>query len=361
MASAGVPPPGSAPREAVPPLRSPERRALPGLPEWLTELHLHVGGAVAPHILWEMAHAQGMKLPVRGFFEFVDLVTATPDKVRSLEDYLDILHTWTERIQSGPHSIERAVYEVFAKEYRSSRVATMELRFNPMKRNLGGEQDLDHIIHAALRGLDRACLEYHLRGGLIFCLAREFPTDLNEIIVEKAIRYHGRGVVGIDLAGTERHRPELDPASAERFAGLFARARDAGLGTTVHTGETPQTNADGVIAAIERLRPHRIGHGIRAATSAAAMQRLRDAGVVLEICPSSNLQTRAVGGLDELGAILRTFLEHGVEFTINSDATYMLATDLRREVELLVTAGILTIEEVRRCFAIAERASFLAS
>lgn len=119
MASAGAPPPGSAPREAVPPLRSPERRALPGLPEWLTELHLHVGGAVAPHILWEMAHAQGMKLPVRGFFEFVDLVTATPDKVRSLEDYLDILHTWTERIQSGPHSVERAVYEVFAKEYRS--------------------------------------------------------------------------------------------------------------------------------------------------------------------------------------------------------------------------------------------------
>ena len=360
MVSSGAPPASIAPRTPVPPLRSPERRELPGLPEWLTELHLHVGGAVAPHILWEMAHAQGMKLPVRGFFEFVDLVTATPEKVRSLEDYLDLLHTWTEKIQSGPHSIERAVYEVFAKEYRSSRVATMELRFNPMKRNLGGERDLDHIIHAALRGLDRACLEYHLRGGLIFCLAREFPTDLNEIIVDKAIRYHGRGVVGIDLAGTERQRPELDPASAERFAGLFARARDAGLGTTVHTGETPHTNADGVIAVIERLRPDRIGHGIRAAQSPEALERLRDGGVVLEICPTSNLQTRAVSGLEELGTILRTFLEHGIEFTINSDATYMLATDLRREVELLVGAGILSMDEVRRCFAVAERASFLS-
>lgn len=235
----------------------------------------------------------------------------------------------------------------------------MELRFNPMKRNLGGERDLDHIIHAALRGLDRACLEYGLRGGLIFCLAREFPTELNEILVDKAIKYHARGVVGIDLAGTERQRPELDPASAERFAGMFLRAREAGLGTTVHTGETPHTDAAGVVAAIERLRPRRIGHGIRAACSVEAMQRLRDADIVLEICPTSNLHTRAVSGLDELGAILRTFLEHGVRFTVNTDGTYILGTDLRREVELLVKAGILSGDEVARCFANAAEASFL--
>lgn len=343
----------------VPSLRHPERAAIPGLPEWLTELHLHVGGAVAPHVLWEMAHAQGMKLPVRSYFEFVDLVTSSPDRVKSLDDYLAILHRWTERIQSGPASIERAVYEVLAKEYRGSRVRAMELRFNPMKRNLGGEQDLDHIIHAALRGLDRACLEYDLTGGLIFCLAREFPTDLNEIIVDKAIRYHGRGVVGIDLAGTESRRPELDPASAERFAGLFARARAAGLGTTVHTGETPHTNADGVVAAIELLRPQRIGHGIRAAYSDEAMRRIVDANVVLEICPTSNLHTRAVSGLDELRFILRTFVAHGVAFTINTDATYTLGTDLRREVELLARAEILTGDEIARCFATAGAASFL--
>ena len=343
----------------VPPLRTPERADIPGLPEWLTELHLHVGGAVAPHILWEMAHAQGLKLPVRSYFDFVDLVTSRPDKVKSLDDYLAILHRWTESIQSGTHAIERAVYEVFAKEFRGSRVSTMELRFNPMKRNLGGERDLDHIIHAALRGLDRACLEYGLRGGLIFCLAREFPTGVNEILVDKAIRYHARGVVGIDLAGTERQRPELDPASAERFAGMFRRAREAGLGTTVHTGETPHTAADGVIAAIARLAPRRIGHGIRAACSVEAMQRLRDADIVLEICPTSNLHTRAVSGLEELGSILRTFLAHGVRFTINTDGTYILGTDLRREVELLVKAGILGGVDVARCFATAAEASFL--
>src|SRR5205085_6777992 len=139
------------------------------------------------------------------------LVTSNPDKVKSLEDYLAILHQWTEKIQSSPLSMERAVYEVIGKEYRGSRVSQLELRFNPMKRNLGGERDLDHIIHAALRGMDRAALEYGTRVGLIFCLAREFPVELNEILVKKAIRYRSRGVVGVDLAGPERFALELGP------------------------------------------------------------------------------------------------------------------------------------------------------
>jgi adenosine deaminase len=344
----------------VPPLRLPERAPVAGLPEELIELHLHAGGAVAPHILFAMAHDQGIKLPVKDYFEFVDLVSSNPKKVKSLEDYLDILHRWTEKIQSSPHAIERAVYEILAKEYRGARVSTMELRFNPMKRNLGGERDLDHIIHAALRGLDRACLEYGISGGLIFCLAREFSAELNEIIIEKAIRYRHRGVVGIDLAGTEKNNLELQPDSALRFAGLFQRAREAGLKTTVHTGETPHTNADGVIAAVRHLRPDRIGHGIRAAYSEEAMKILREEGVVLEICPTSNLHTRAVSGVEELRLVLHRFLQHGVRFTINTDATYTLGTDLRREVELLVACGILDGAQVAQCFATAREASFLS-
>src|SRR5258705_7955328 len=108
--------------EIVPLLRSPERKPIPGLPDELTELHLHAGGAVAPHILFAMAHEQGIKLPVRSYFDFVDLVTSSPDKVKSLEDYLAILHQWTEKIQSSPHAMERAVYEILGKEFRGSRV-----------------------------------------------------------------------------------------------------------------------------------------------------------------------------------------------------------------------------------------------
>lgn len=345
----------------VPPLRIPERAPVPGLPDELIELHLHLGGAVAPHILFAMAHEQGFKLPVRSYFEFVDLVTSSPDRVKSLEDYLRIMHQWTERIQSSPLAIERAVYEVLAKEYRGSRVRRMELRFNPMKRNLGGERDLDHIIHAALRGMDQACLEYGIEAGLIFCLAREFEADLNEIIVRKAIRWLGRGVVGIDLAGTESNNLELRPDTVARFAGIFREARAAGLKTTVHTGETPHTDADGVIAAVRQLKVDRVGHGIRAAYSSEAMKVLRDEGVTLEICPTSNLHTRAVRDLDELGFVLRTFRANGVRFTINTDATYMLQTDLRREVELLYASGILDGDGVAECFRVAEEASFISS
>ena len=86
--------------------------------------------------------------------------------------------------------------------YRSQEITTLELRFNPMKRNRGGERDLDHIIMAAIRGLDRASLEYPLvRAGLILMMDRTFDERQNAIIVEKAIRYAPRGVVGIDIAG----------------------------------------------------------------------------------------------------------------------------------------------------------------
>jgi len=343
----------------IPPLRIPERAEIPGLPKNLIELHLHVGGAVAPHVLFAMAHEQGIKLPVRDYFDFVDLVTSSPDKVKSLDDYLKILHTWTEKIQSSPLAIERAVYEIITKEYRGSRVAHMELRFNPMKRNLGGERDLDHIIHAALRGLDRAVLEYDIKAGLIFCLAREFPAELNEILVEKAIKYRHRGVIGIDLAGTETHSLELDATSVQRYAGLFKRAREAGLGTTIHTGETPATNGEGVIAVVKHLKPRRIGHGIRAAYNDEAMKVLAGEGVTLEVCPTSNLHTRAISGLPEMSFVLQRFLTAGVRFTINTDATYMLATDLRREVEILFASGILSGEDIARCFAHAKEAAFL--
>ncbi len=325
----------------------------------LADLHIHVGGAVAPHVLWSIAHDQGFKLPVPSYWEFKELVSARPGKVKSLEEYLAVLHTWTERIQSSPQAIERSVYEIIGKEYRSSRVSLIELRFNPMKRNLGGERDLDHIIHAALRGMDRAVLEYGVQAGLIFCLAREFEPRLNEIIVEKAIRYRRRGVVGIDLAGTERHALELDPREVPHYRELYRHARASGLKTTVHTGETAGTGAGGVRAVVEQLEPERIGHGIRAAQDARVMALLRERGVTLEVCPSSNLATRAVGSLEELGRILATFWEHGVRFTINTDGPYLLDTSMRGEVKLLRDAGLLSDEQLDQAHRWAREATFI--
>jgi adenosine deaminase len=324
----------------------------------LAELHLHVGGAVAPHILWSIAHEHGFKLPVKSYWDFCDLVYADPSKVASLGDYLEIMHRWTEKIQSSPSAIERSIYEVIGKEYRSSRVSLMELRFNPMKRNLEGERDLDYIIAAALRGMDRACLDYGIKAGLIFCLAREFDYALNEIIVKKAVKYQSRGVIGIDVAGPEQHSLELG-ADVARYKDLFARARAAGLGTTIHTGETTHTGWEGVLAALDQLKPARIGHGIVAAASDECTRKLVEQGTVLEICPTSNLRTRAVGDLAQLKGILDHFRAAGVRLTINTDGTYMLGTTLRREFDLLLDGGVLSPADARLCIETARAASFL--
>lgn len=326
----------------------------------LAELHLHLGGGVAPHVLWAIAHDHGFKLPVRTYWEFCDLVYADPKKVASLGDYLDIMHRWTEKIQSSPTAIERSVYEVIGKEYRSSRVSLMELRFNPMKRNLDGERDLDYIIAAALRGMERACLAYGIKAGLIFCMAREFEYGLNEILVKKAVKYFGRGVIGIDLAGPEKHAVELSD-EVDKYRDLFAYARQAGLGTTIHTGETSHTGAEGVIAVLDALRPTRIGHGIAAADSEEAMRKLVEQNTVLELCPTSNLRTHAVADLDEFCTIYETLRKNNVRLTINTDGTYLLGTTLRQEFELLFSTGRFNDADGTRCIETARAASFLRS
>jgi adenosine deaminase len=150
--------------------------------------------------------------------------------------------------------------------------------------------------------MDRATLEYGVRAGLIFCLAREFDHRLNSIILEKAIRYRQRGVVGIDLAGTETRALELDADQVGVYQDLFQRAREAGLKTTVHTGETRGTGAEGVMAVVERLRPAASAR-IRAADESA--MRPSASRTVLELCPPRT-STHAVSGADELKHIVQT-------------------------------------------------------
>jgi adenosine deaminase len=336
-------------------------RSLAFIERDLADLHIHVGASVSPHIMWSIAHQQGLRLPTRNYWEFLELVTVSPKRVSSIDDYLSILHKWTEKIQSSPHAMERSVYEIISKEYRGSNVTRIEIRFNPMKRNLGGERDLDHIIHASLRGLDQACLEYSCEAALIFCLARESTFEQNSIIVDKAIKYRDRGVVGIDIAGPEQGPLEKDAVLLERYAALFARARNAGLKITLHTGETPHTGPEGVIAAVKRLRPDRIGHGIQAALSDEALRLLREEGTVLEVCPSSNLWCKTVDGIEGLRTTFRRLVAERVRFTVNTDGTYLLKTNLLNEFKLLHENRILDEGEIQGAIETAWNASFLAS
>ena len=317
----------------------------------LAELHCHLGAAVTPSIMWSIAHAQGIKLPTRDYWEFRDLITVHPRRPKSFDGYLQLFH-WTELIQSSPIAVERAVYEVIGGAYRKNNVTTTELRFNPMKRNRGGEQDLDHIIAAAIRGMDRATLEYPVKPGLLFCLDRAFPFELNEIIAEKAIAWRDRGVVGIDIAG-----PESATFRVADYRKLFRRARQHGLGITVHTGESGPVEE--IARVIELLEPDRIGHGVKAAYDPRTMAMIRERGIVLEICPTSNLNTGVVSGWDEFRWIFDQFHRNGVRYTISTDGPEMLKTYIRDELATLGRLGILSLAEQEQIAATSLAASFV--
>ncbi len=317
----------------------------------LTELHVHLGAAVTPAIMWGIAHAQGIRLPTKDYWAFRDLITVGRRR-RSFGAYLELFH-WTELIQSSPTAVERSVYEVIGGAYRKNNVTQLELRFNPMKRNRGGEQDLDHIIAAAVRGMDRAVLEYpQVRAGLVFCLDRGFSRELNEIIAAKAIAWQSRGVVGIDIAG-----PVVDDFRFADYADVYAACRREGLGLTVHAGETG--GPDEVRDALEQLEPDRIGHGVRAADDPVVLDMLRDRGTVLEVCPSSNLNTGVLSSIGDVRRVVRAFVENGVRFTVSTDGPEMLRSYLRNELQLLMRNEILSLDEVDEVIRIGSEASFL--
>jgi adenosine deaminase len=325
----------------------------------LAELHTHLGASVASEIMWSLAHEQGIALPVKDYWEFDRLVTiADPRRVDSL-DALNAIYHWTELIQSSPLAVERSVHAAIGGAYRSQRITTLEVRFNPMKRNRGGERDLDHIIMAASRGLDRASLEYpQVRAGLILMMDRTFDERQNAIIVEKAIRYASRGVVGIDIAGP---RPGGGRYQYRELAPLVEEGRAAGLGVTIHVGEEGEEHGEAEIGeVVEYLRPDRIGHGILAARNPELMAALHEREIVLEICPTSNLLTRALPSEEAVRETFRAFVEHGVPFTIATDGPEMMRTHLRDEFELLQRIGALDEDELAEANRRGHEASFIA-
>lgn len=310
----------------------------------LAELHAHLATSISPSIYWQIAHDQGFKLPKKEYREFIEYVMLTPTKRKTLNEYLDqIYHPLLDKLSSGTYAIEKATYEIMSGAYRNN-ITIIELRNNPMRHNHEGQEDLDHVIMAMLRGMERALLEYsHLNAGILFCMAREFPFQHNEIIVRKAMKYHRRGIVGIDFAGaynSEFHYKD--------YAKLVQKAKDSGLHVTCHSGEVADTND--IWEAIEFIKPSRIGHGIKAAYDKKLMKEIAKRDIVLEVCPLSNIATKAVKNVDELKFILRTFLENKVKFCINTDWPEIIeGAHLWRQFRFLRDEKILSEQELATC------------
>src|SRR6266576_4635485 len=329
-----------------------------GHTEGLAELHTHLGGSVASEILWSIAHEQVITLPVKDYWEFDRLVTVSDPRGVPDLNALDAIYHWTELIQSSPIAVERSVHAAIGGAYRSQGITTLELRFHPMKRNRGGERDLDHIILAAIRGLDRASLEYpQVRAGLILMMDRTFTPRQNEVIVEKAIGWASRGIVGIDIAGPRPNGARFDYRQVQP---MVEEARAAGLGVTIHVGEEGgDVGREEIGEVAETLRPDRIGHGILAAGDEELMAALSEAEIVLEICPTSNLLTKALADDEAVRDTFRSFADAGVQFTIATDGPEMMHTHLRDELDLLLRIGALDEHELDEANRRGHEASFV--
>lgn len=319
----------------------------------LAELHFHLGQSVEPHVLWSIAHEQGIKLPSKDYWEFYNLVTLNKETV-TWEDYHKLFHL-TELIQSSPVAMERTVYEVLSGAYRVNNITLQEPGFNPLYRNREGERDLDQIILAALRGMERALVEFPIiRAGLILMLDRRLPKEVNAIIVRKAIKYKSRGVVGIDIAGPRGKDEKFDYAD---YADLYAQARDAGLKTTVHTGE--DGTAEEMAYVLKHLPLDRLNHGFRAYTDKALMAEVAKKNLCMCLCPSSSISLKFFKDPAHMKEIIQTLLKNGVKFCINTDNPSMLRTNLRKEIDLMREHEILTEEEIDQTTAWAREATFV--
>lgn len=320
----------------------------------LTELHTHIGFGISPTMLWEIAHDQGILLPTKDYWKFVEMVTI--HETKTYEEYLK-LYDWTERIQSSPEALFLGVQNMISGAYRKNNITKIELRFNPILRNRDREKDLDHLIVFSLQGMERAMLKYPVKAGMILMMDRRFTHDQNEAIVKKAIKYKTRGVVGIDLAGPIERTENARNFRPHDIADLVAEARKHGLGVTIHTGEA--TDTEEMWEVIDELKPDRIGHGIVSVQDPELLKYLAKHKIVLETCPISNLNTRMIKDFKELKQLYKTFKDHNVLFTINTDGPEMQLITLRKVFTKLYLEKVLTAEDLLKANDVAKHASFI--
>lgn len=278
------------------------------------------------------------------------------DKPENYEDYLKKFDL-TEKIQSSPQAMFKVLQEGIAKAYLRNNITKIEPRFNPIYRNRKGLIDLDHIIVFAIQGMERAMLKYPVKAGLILCLDRRLNLKENTGIVKKAIKYHRRGVVGIDLAGSITANSNSQNFKPKDIAKIVAEAKEAGLGVTVHTGEV--TDVDEMWDVLNYLKPDRLGHGIACIKDPKLMNYLAKNNIVLETCPTSNLQTKVLKNFDEMRQVYKTLKKYCVPFTINTDGPEFQNTTLLGEFRKLLSNNILTKEDLIEANKIAIKASFI--
>lgn len=245
-----------------------------------------------------------------------------------------------------PENIEQITFDLL-REAHGQGVRYLEVR-------AGGRRGFAllgtrRMMAAMAQARARAEETLGVRAGLLITLVRERGPDEAEARVREAIDCKDCGVVGVDLAGDEENYP---PAL---FTRALALARDGGLGITVHAGEF--AGPASIWTAVYQAGAQRLGHGIRAVEDPELMAYLREHGITLEICPSSNVRLGLSSGMSHhpVGALMAA----GVPVTINSDDPVLLRTDLSRELHAVATAFSLSTAQLKDLMDAAARAAFM--
>lgn len=289
----------------------------------MRDLHLHLSGATNPVLLYELIQEAGLK-GAKDYWQFLKKVTMDRSKVKDLDDYLEVLHI-IDDAQSSPRAVNLSVYDSYVNSYLHG-CKYLELRWNPYKRSSKFKIDLDKLIISARAGYERAKSNFGISGGLILCLGRDVSEEANEGIFKKAIKYHKKGVIGIDIAGPEKNKLQDD------FQNYYTTANALEMITTIHVGEIDHDGVEDELAhVLEKYKPRRIGHGIQIYKFPKLLKLAAKNNVHFEICITSNLTTKAVGSKEEFVEIFRAFEEHNIKYSINTDATFALNTNIRQE------------------------------
>ena len=246
------------------------------------------------------------------------------DDARHLEDYLQRFDI-TLSVMQTREAIDRIAYEL-AEDAARENVRYLEVRFAPVLNVREGLTNAD-AVDAALAGLARAELEHGIIGRVIICSLRHLSPAVSMELAELAVAYRGRGVVAFDLAGGELGNPAA--AHAEAFA--YVRQHD--MACTVHAGEGD--GAGSVRQAVHECGAHRIGHGTRLVEDESLMAYVNDHRIGVEICLTSNVQTRAVESYE--AHPLREYFRRGLNVSLNTDNRLMSGTTLTDEYEHAAT------------------------
>lgn len=278
------------------------------------ELHCHLDGSVPMETLKKLAEKQQFDMAL------LDQVVA-PEKCKDLVDYLkgfDII----QQLMQTYEQLEESAYAT-AEAAALENVRYMELRFAPLLHTEAG-LTVPEIIAAVSEGIHRAMKQYNIVVNLLICGMRQHSNDVNLTMLSEIMKMEKKLMAGFDMAG-----PEPDGAN-DHVEPLTALATENGLQITLHAGECGC--AHNVVQAIH-LGAKRIGHGIAIQTDEAAQALCVEKGTVIEMCPTSNIQTNAVNSWEDYP--LLDFLEKGINCCINTDNRTVSNTALTREYMLL--------------------------